>query len=277
MTYPIVLAHGVCRFDIVWKDAFEIDNNDDEELDNLHYFKGIRTMLLKNGFSVYHSNVGWATNVDSRANDLKKDVLKVLEEESCEKVNIIAHSMGGLDARHMMFNDRNSGKIHDHVASLTTISTPHNGSPFADWGIEHLPHVIPLARKLGLDLTALEDLKTDTCESFNYDPEVMEFEQACEKHIRFQTVAGKQDIWSVFDPLKVSFFIIEKKEGDNDGLVSVESAKWHNRFFVKTLENTDHLNELGWWDRAQIFSRESDTALLKRIHNFYLNVAKDLP
>ena len=86
MTYPIILAHGVCRFDKIWSDALDIDNNDNEELDNLHYFKGIRTMLSKNGFKAYHSNVGWATDVDSRAIDLKKDVLKVLEKENCEKV-----------------------------------------------------------------------------------------------------------------------------------------------------------------------------------------------
>ncbi len=277
MTYPIILAHGVCRFDKVWSDALNIDNNDDEELDNLHYFKGIRTMLLKNGFKVYHSNVGWATDVDSRASDLKKDVLKFLEREKCEKVNIIAHSMGGLDTRHMMFNDRISGQIHKHVASLTTISTPHKGSPFADWGIDHMPHVIPIAQKLGLDLNALKDLRTERCMEFNSDPKVTEFEQACEEHIKFQTFAGKQDIWSVFDPLKLSFYIIEKKEGDNDGLVSVESAKWRDQYFKKVLKNTDHLNELGWWDRAQMFSGESEIVLLERIHSFYLEVARDLP
>jgi len=43
MSYPIVLAHGVCRFDKVWSDALELDNNDDPKLDQLHYFKGLRT------------------------------------------------------------------------------------------------------------------------------------------------------------------------------------------------------------------------------------------
>ena len=277
MTYPIILAHGVCRFDKVWRDALNIDNNDDEELDSFHYFKGIRTMLSKKGFKAYHSNVGWATDVDSRASDLKKDVLEVLDKESCDKVNIIAHSMGGLDSRHMMFNDRNSGQIHKHVASLTTISTPHNGSPFADWGIDNLPHVIPIAQKLGLDLNAFKDLRTDRCNEFNADSQVKKFEQDCEEKIMFQTFAGQQDFWSVFDALKLSFYIIEKKEGDNDGLVSIESAKWRDRYFKGILENSDHLNELGWWDSAQIFCGESEAALLARIHNFYLNIADNLP
>ena len=51
MTFPIILAHGVCRFDKIWGDSWKIDNIN--EKDNLHYFKGIRTMLKQNGFTVY--------------------------------------------------------------------------------------------------------------------------------------------------------------------------------------------------------------------------------
>jgi triacylglycerol lipase len=276
VTFPIVLAHGVCRFDKVWSDSLGVDNNDDPKLDNIHYFKGIRTMLKKNGFTVYHSSVRWAADVNTRAEDLKKNILKILEKENCEKVNIIAHSMGGLDARHMLFNDRLSGKIHNRMASVTTISTPHEGSPFADWGTDNLPHVIPIAQKLGLDLSALSDLRTDKCREFNSSTEVINFEKECEKQIVFQSYAGRQDFWSVFDSLKLSFYIIEKKEGDNDGLVSVESAKWRERYFKGILENTDHLNELGWWDAAQIYCGESQKELLERIHKFYLEVSKDL-
>ena len=234
-------------------------------------------MLKENGFVVYHSSVSWAADVNTRAEDLKENVLSVLKKEDCEKVNIIAHSMGGLDARHMLFNDRNSDKIHDHISSVTTISTPHNGSPFADWGTDNLPHVIPVAQKLGLDLNALMDLRTDRCREFNSNPEVIDFENECENNIMFQSYAGRQDFWSVFDTLKLSFYIIEKEEGDNDGLVSVDSAKWHDRYFKGFLENTDHLNELGWWDPAQMYCGESESDLQKRIHRFYLDVSKDLP
>ena len=78
MTFPIVLAHGVCRFDRVWSEALNVDNNDDESRDNLHYFKGIRTMLMKKGFTVYHSNVSWAADVDTRADNLRENILNIL-------------------------------------------------------------------------------------------------------------------------------------------------------------------------------------------------------
>lgn len=277
MTYPIILAHGVCRFDQPWQALLQLDNNDDPELDRLHYFKGIRTMLRQHGFVVYHSRVSWAAGVDQRAADLKEQILRVLAATGAAKVNLLAHSMGGLDARHLLFHDRNEGRIHPRVASLTTISTPHAGSPFADWGLDHIPYLLPLARTLGLDLTALADLRVAACRRFNEDPEVVAFETGAAQEILFQTYAGRQNYWGVFEPLKLPFYIIEKEEGDNDGLVSVRSATWRPEFFQGILENTDHLNELGWWDTAQIFAGESPEQLLKRIHNFYLEVARRLP
>jgi triacylglycerol lipase len=231
---------------------------------------------MKYGFTVYHSSVSWAAGVETRASELKNNVIKILEKEGSEKVNIIAHSMGGLDARHMLFNFRNSDRLLERVASLTTISTPHEGSPFADWGTDNLPHVIPVAQKLGLSLNGLRDLRTDKCRRFNNDPKVIEFEKSCESKVKFQTFAGVQKFWGVFDALKLSFYIIEKEEGDNDGLVSLKSSKWRDRYFRSVVENTDHLNELGWWDPSQIIENESESQLLKRIHDFYLRIAREL-
>lgn len=277
MTYPIVLAHGVCRFDALLNDALDLDNNDDPELDNLHYFKGIRTMLKDKGYVVYHSNVAWAAGVEKRADDLKENLLKILKETRAEKVNIIAHSMGGLDARHMMFNDRNDGEIHQRVASLTTISTPHEGSPFADWGLDNLTLLHLLIQKLGVDLSALKDLRTDTCKTFNEHQDVKEFEMACKGTIEFQTYAGKQDFWGVFSGLKIPFEIIRKAEGENDGMVSVRSARWRDEYFKGTLDKTDHLNEMGWWAPDQLLADESPDELLARIHSFYAGIAEQLP
>jgi len=277
MTFPILLAHGVCRFDIFPKNLLDLDNNDDPRLDRMHYFKGIRTMLLRKGFTVYHSSVSWAANVDTRAEELRKNILRVLENEQAEKINIIAHSMGGLDARHMLFNDRSNRKIHTRTASLTTISTPHEGSPFADWGLNNIACLIPLARKLGVDLAALADLRTDTCKAFNQQPEVYAFETSCSKEIVFQTYAGRKTSWSVLNVLKVPFSIIEKEEGENDGLVSVASARWRDEYFKGILEDTDHLNEVGWWDPGRHWKAEGPDQLLSRIHDFYAGIAEGLP
>lgn len=277
MTFPIILAHGVARFDQIWNDALALDNCDDEQKDLWHYFKGIRTMLMKKGFRVFHSRVSWAEGVEKRADDFLKNVQKTLETTGAEKVNIIAHSMGGLDTRHMLFNDQHQGQIHKHVASVTTISTPHWGSYFADWGIKNMSYVIPVADKLGLDLTALKDLTVEACSRFNQDQAVMDFEDECESTIKFQTYAGRQKFWAIFDPLKLPYYIIEKEEGENDGLVSIQSATWKEKYFKGIIDNTDHLNELGWWDTAQMWAKESESELLQRIHKQYAEIATGLP
>ena len=81
----------------------------------------------------------------------------------------------------------------------------------------------------------------------------------------------------MLDVLKLPFFIIKEAEGEHDGLVSVKSAKWKNGFYRGTLNNADHLNELGWWDHNQFLTGEGPDQLLKRIHRFYKKIAKTLP
>ena len=277
MTLPILLAHGACRFDRLWSDPSPVITPDDPGDDRHCYFKGIRPLLVKNGFPAYLSNVSWGAGVDIRAADLLANVKTVLDHSGADRVNIIAHSMGGLDARRMLFNDRLQGGIHHRIASLTTLSTPHHGTPFADWGIHRLPAVIPTLQAMGLDLAALEDLRTPVCARFNNDPEVQAFEAALESTIRFRTFAGRQSFAGIFAPLKPSYLIIHRSAGANDGLVPIYSARWKSRYVGGTMENTDHLNALGWWEPDQLITGEGPARLLRRIHRYYLQITASLP
>ena len=45
-------------------------------------------------------------------------------------INFMAHSMGGLDCRHLITHLK---PVEYAPLSLTTIATPHRGSPFMDW------------------------------------------------------------------------------------------------------------------------------------------------
>ena len=54
--------------------SLSIDNSDDPKLDKRLNFKGVRTMLKQNGFTVYHSSVNWSANINTRAEDLRKDI-----------------------------------------------------------------------------------------------------------------------------------------------------------------------------------------------------------
>src|SRR3990172_1903841 len=117
-TYPIVLACGIARFDRVppWRWlATHVG-------ESMHYFKYIRNTLNEAGFSAHHTVVNWAGPVEKRAKELGCEVDSVLALTGQTKVHIIAHSMGGLDARWMIAKLGYAAK----VSSLTTIRTPHH-------------------------------------------------------------------------------------------------------------------------------------------------------
>ena len=113
--YPIVLAHGFFGFE-----AFA-------GLDAIRYFFGVKDELAKNGETlVFTPAVDPFNDSKTRGAQLLAEIQKILEQTGYEKVNIIGHSQGGLDAR-VVAHDR-----PDLVASVTTIATPHYGTPLAD-------------------------------------------------------------------------------------------------------------------------------------------------
>lgn len=125
-----------------------------------------------------------------------------------------------------------------HVKSLTTIACPHRGSPVIDWIYENVVTVDQLktfARQVlfGLDGSGFENLTTRFCNDvFNpttpNDPTVAYFSYGAD----YAQYAPK--------PLSTSAYfhdIVHAREGPNDGIVSVQSAKWGT--YVSTLP-ADH-------------------------------------
>lgn len=279
-THPILLAHGICRFDLLL--AHTVLPHDNGRSDCTHYWRLIRSTLAHDGFSVHHGNVPWAESVRVRAAALRQDVERVLFETGADKVHIIAHSMGGLDARHMLYEHRIDA-IHEKVASLTTIGTPHLGTSFADVGLELAQSLLFVLALLRIDkLDGFRDLTTTSCRAFN--ERAADFEYGC--GVRFRTVAGAQDKARVFTPLRDAWDVIQANEGDNDGLVSVTSATWRPEYRQHPVLDADHLNQLGWWhvtdlglDLVPPFSPphgEQRAHLERRIQRFYVDLAREL-
>src|SRR5262245_41809375 len=115
---PIVLAHGLLGYD-----RWRVGNYTLRE-----YFPGIGHRIESAGNRVLRARTCPTGTVRHRAAELKAFLDRISPHEP---VHIIAHSMGGLDARY--FISKLGGA--DRVLSLTTVGTPHRGSPFADWGV----------------------------------------------------------------------------------------------------------------------------------------------
>ncbi|KAJ1873495.1 hypothetical protein LPJ55_002243 [Coemansia sp. RSA 990] len=98
----------------------------------IHYWRGIREALEKIGAKVVIAKVPGTGGIRERAQQL--DTL-LDSRLASEQVNIVGHSMGGLDARYLITHI--NPKTYS-VASLTTVCTPHRGSPFMDWCRDYL-------------------------------------------------------------------------------------------------------------------------------------------
>jgi len=264
-SFPIILAHGISHFDRVFHPFSEIDNHDD---DRFHYFRKIRSTLIKNGYIAFHSRVKWASDIERRSSDLKKEIEKITENFTrWPRVHIIAHSMGGLDARQMIFKYQ----MQDRIASLTTIGTPHLGTSFADWGMKRFGYLIDLIRPLGIDFIGFKSLTRESCHRFNET--TRDFEE--NNGVLYQTYAGVQPLNRIFMPLRFSYKIIQREEGENDGLVPLHSAMWREKYFVEKID-ADHLNQIGWWDRGEAITGLDREDFERTIREIYLKIAREL-
>ncbi len=282
--YTIILAHGIARFDYLvheFSKSLDIFGFNCGLVNNeLHYFRGIGRYLRSHGFNVYQSSVGFAVSVEERAKDLKNEVetaLALRPEQS--KVHIVAHSMGGLDARYMIANLG----MADKVASLTTIGTPHFGTSLADWGIANEGDELIENLKQVIDLRGFEDLTTTAAAAFNQSAEVSE----AANEVFYQTYSATEEKSKIFTPLQPMWQIIFDNEGANDGLVSLTSQRWATQLTGENGEikkihqldfpvSADHLNEIGWWDRNQLQASDLLHSGLLNIIGGYENKIKDV-
>ncbi|KFZ01603.1 hypothetical protein V501_09927 [Pseudogymnoascus sp. VKM F-4519 (FW-2642)] len=253
--YPIVLAHGLMGFD---KLKFAGDF-----IPGVEYWRGIVEALEANGVEVITASVPPSASIEERALKLGQDIAQKANGRS---VNIIAHSMGGLDARYMLSRLKPENV---EVLSLTTVATPHRGSAFADFmfeeiGPKNLPTLYKIFEGVGLGTGAFSQLtRKFMIEEFNPKtpdkPGVQYFSYGADVHPGF---------WSAF---KQPHKVVEKLEGPNDGLVSVGSSKWGT--YKGTLVDVSHLDLINW-SAIRVFMSKINGG--KRKFNavaFYLDIA----
>lgn len=123
---PMVFCHGLYGFDVRGPEKVP--------LLQVHYWRGVREALEAVGAKVVIAKVPGTGGVRERAHQLNALLEDRLAPQQ-DKANIIGHSMGGLDARYLITHV-NPKKYS--VGSLTTVCTPHRGSPFMDWCRDYL-------------------------------------------------------------------------------------------------------------------------------------------
>lgn len=209
--YPIMLIHGI---------GYR-DNGAGG------YWGRIPEFLKNHGAKLWFGNQDAFGTIESNAAQLKASAEKALFRYGSQKLNLIAHSKGGLEARYLI----SKLGMADYVASLTTLATPHRG-------IVSMDQMRERARPVYDGLVALFN-RMLTVDGGEENPSPKVYEQMTADYMKvfnllvpnvesvyYQSYAfDMKNPWS--DPAMGIFYgFVRKMEGPNDGLVSVESAKW---------------------------------------------------
>ena len=255
--YPILLVHGVFFRDFRY----------------LNYWGRIPKELKRNGAAVYYGQQQSAASVEDSGRELAARIRAILDETGCEKVNIIAHSKGGLDSRAAIAH----AGCAPYVATLTTINTPHRGCIYAEYLLNKVPEDArqkvaaaynATLKRLGDEnpdfLAAVTDLTESACLARNETTPDM-------PGVLYESVMSycRKARHGKF-PLNATYPVVKHFDGKNDGLVSVDSAKWGTRFTL-----LEPVGKRGI-SHGDVVDLNRDNIPGFDVREFYVNLAADL-
>ena len=239
-TMNIILVHGILGF---------------RKILGFEYFRGVAEHFREKGLKVFVPVLDPTQSVAYRGGQLRDQINGAFGSGTLDpaaKTHVIAHSMGGLDSRWML-SPANPNRIQVPIRSLTTIGTPHLGSPIADlvdspeqlssfaglrFGLVKDP-LGPALDALGISLDGLRNLTTQSCQKFSAaytdNPAVAYFSVAGTGRPNFPETCAAF--------LLLHKYISAFTGQANDGLVAIPSAKWGT--FDPNKWPCDHAEEVG--------------------------------
>jgi triacylglycerol lipase len=215
-------------------------------------FAGVIKHFEGLGCKVTLPDVSAVNSTELRAAQVADKIKQFLSSTSSNKVNIVAHSQGGLDARYALSKLGMAGS----VASLSMLSTPNYGSPLADLVLKDLKDLGNPLSKIFLSFafnslsgvsntnggknndstSAMRALSTVYMrETFN--PNTPDAPGVLYQSWAGRTGPGTKDRNK--DTLWATQAYLAKQAGQNDGIVSVASARWGE---FKGVLDADHLD-----------------------------------
>jgi triacylglycerol lipase len=256
--YPILFVHGVFFRDFKY----------------FNYWGRIPEDLIKNGARIYYGEHQSALSVADSADELAERIKNIVNESGCEKLNIIAHSKGGLDCRYAI----DKLGVAPYIASLTTVNTPHRGCIFAERLLEcfdpkikeKIANAYNKTLKLMGDkdpdfIAAVSDLTADACRKRNdelNDPPANIF---CQSVGSIQNKASSGRF-----PMNLSYHIVKLFDGPNDGLVGETSFEWGEKYTLVTVKGDRGVSHGDMIDLNRENFDEFD------VREFYVELVKDL-
>jgi triacylglycerol lipase len=209
-----------------------------------NYFRDVKDHVERDGHRAVMPPVPPLGTCDERAQALADGIARGFPDGP---VHIIAHSMGGLDSRTLIGNDIEG--LAGRIASLTTLSTPHRGSPVADLLAGPRPNdarrvfydgVSDAVGRIGVSTGALANL---TAQRASQVPDAARIRPK----IRYRSYAatGRLGLLPTSFLLTPFHHYVRFITGQaNDGLVTKDSAMYGE--FQETTLNCDHADIVGY-------------------------------
>ena len=215
--YPLLLVHGIFFRDF----------------EHLNYWGRIPNELINNGATIYYGNHSSSLSVKESAKEIAERIKEIIKETNCEKVNVIAHSKGGLDTRYAISNLG----MDKYIASLTMINTPNHGCVFADYLLNKAPNSLKntVANSYNFALKKLGDKEPNFLEGVSdlTSTKVEELNKIIKKSdkVYYQAFGSvlKKATGGRF-PLNLTNNFVKYFDGKNDGLVGEDSFPIYDNF-----------------------------------------------
>lgn len=262
LKYPILLVHGM---------GFR-------DYKHIGYWGRIPKALEKEGCIVYYGNQDSNGTIEDNSRFLAERIKSIIKETGAEKLNVIAHSKGGLDIRYAI----STLGMDKYIASLSTVSTPHNGSYTMDkimslprWIIKLIASCSDLWLRILGDkqpnaYRVFESFTTGHADRFNAEnpdsPDVYYQSYA----FTFSTPFSDGLEW-------FQHFVLKCIEGENDGLLTPRAVQWGNfrgTFTGATHRGISHADEIDL--RRRPFTRKKRNGGIADIVDFYLELVREL-
>lgn len=250
--YPILLVHGVAL----------------KEGSIVKAFGRIGKILREAGYDVRTADTDGFGTIEGNAAQLKAQI-EALAAEGAEKVNLIAHSKGGIDAKYMILRLGMGGS----VASLTTLSTPHRGSELAS-GIYRWPRFFKrfLAFWINFWYRLFGDKHPDAltvCRQLCLSPnEELDSLGTLPEEIFCQSYSSRMKRSRDDFLMSIPLYFSRRWGADvTDGMVSVESSKYAEY-------RGDCLD--GAYSHSEIVGYSLKKKKRREIYDFYLSLCDDL-
>ena len=243
LQWPIVLVHGLGA---------------KSRYGPIEYFHGIPGRLRQAGNLVFVADLtSWQT-LEHRKRELHEQIDRNFPEG---KVNLIGHSMGGLDCRLLAADPTISGRI----ASVTTVGTPNRGCLLADLALGILPDATLDVSQQVLEMLKLSGEGFRQITTKHMTGEFMKQAPEAEGVRYFSATSVIQG--SVYRNALPMFWlthrILQRYEGENDGFVSLHSARWGEHICTYTGDHYAQVGQIAGFSRGMDHHQFFDEIILR--------------